>query len=511
VDGTRVDHAPEAPAELAHGVALAHGAFFNTLAFLASNLRGIFTLLVAHLLGRGVLGTFGVAWATTDLVSKISTFGFETTAITFVAREEAGADRAGGLRVMRAALGIGVGLSVATAGLAWLLRRPLAAAVGWNPALTTATLVLLCSLPGVALYRISNAVSRGMAIMHHDIYSRGLTESLVTAAALLAAMALGARDLAPEFAVIAGTLASGSVAFELARRRFRGVRAHEGTMPFGRLVRDSGAVAAHDFLNIGIMSIDVIMLGLFVGRAPGVTLESVGVYAAAVEAAGGLRKVNQAFNPIFATTIARQMAAGHIRRAEATFGTLARWMLAVLLPAVAVFAVGGRVVMAIFGTSFVQGATWLAIVALACALNAFVGLGETILVVEKPRANLVNAFIALVVTIGANLLLIPRFGPLGAALGMLIPYSLYGLLRIVEIRWLFGWRWPWRALGRPLAAAIVPLALAVPARLVSRGLATDAIAAAVYAAAYVAAWRLIGLEAADRDLLQHLRARWRSA
>ena len=64
--------------DAAHGAALARGAFVNTLAFLASNLRGIFTFLVARLLGGAALGTFGLAWATTDLVSKIGTFGFET-------------------------------------------------------------------------------------------------------------------------------------------------------------------------------------------------------------------------------------------------------------------------------------------------------------------------------------------------------------------------------------------------------------------------------------------------
>ena len=57
------------------GAVLAHGALFNALAFLASNLRGIFTFLVARLLGSATLGTFGLAWATTDLVGKLATCG----------------------------------------------------------------------------------------------------------------------------------------------------------------------------------------------------------------------------------------------------------------------------------------------------------------------------------------------------------------------------------------------------------------------------------------------------
>src|SRR5947209_12527324 len=76
------------------GVELKRGAFFNTIAILASNFRGIFTFLVARLLGPAALGTFSVAWATTDVVSKIAVFGLDNAITTFIARSEAMADHA---------------------------------------------------------------------------------------------------------------------------------------------------------------------------------------------------------------------------------------------------------------------------------------------------------------------------------------------------------------------------------------------------------------------------------
>ncbi len=68
------------------GVELKRGAFLNTIAMLASNFRGIFTFLVARLLGPAALGTFSVAWANTDLVSKIAVFGLDNAITTFIAR-----------------------------------------------------------------------------------------------------------------------------------------------------------------------------------------------------------------------------------------------------------------------------------------------------------------------------------------------------------------------------------------------------------------------------------------
>lgn len=495
------------PSHSATGAALARGAFFNAVAFLASLLRGIFTFLVARLLGGAVLGTFGLAWATTDLVSKFGTLGLDTAAVAFVARTEATGDRASSRRIAEAALAIALSASMLLAIAGFWFVGTIGPRFAHHPELARATAVMLLALPGIALYRVSNALSRGNAVMQHDIYSRGLTESLGTTIALVIAISVGSRELAPEIAAIAGTLGSGLVAFALARRLFVPVpgaasRARDGVV--GALVRASAPIAVYDLLNLGIMEIDVVMLGLFVGRAGGVTLETLGIYAAAVEAAGGLRKVSQAFTPIFTPIVARQISTGQIRDAEASYGYLARWMLAVLLPVVAVFAIAGGAIMTIFGEAFRIGGSWAAIVAVACALNAFVGLGETILMIERPKLNLINSAVAFAAAIALNLALIPLFGPLGAALSMLVPYIIQGVLRGVEISWIFDWQWPWRSLLKPWLAATAALPPALLLRMTARGTPLELAAAAVYLAGYVVAWRLIGLEPSDRDVLAHL-------
>jgi O-antigen/teichoic acid export membrane protein len=500
------DSQRSAPDYSADGAALARGAFINTIAFLASNLRGIFTFLVARLLGSVALGVFGLAWATMDLLSKFSTLGFDYSAIAFIAKAEGVGDRDSSRRVMKTALAVSFSSSVLLAiGGFWAVWT-LGPSIGVRPEFVRATAVMLLALPGVTLYRVSTALSRGMMVMHHDIYSRGLTESFGTAAALLIAFALGARQLAPEIAAITGTLASGLVAFALARRLFTFTPITRSTNDdlVPQLLRASAPIALYDLLNIGIMRIDLIMLGWFVGRAPGVTLETLGVYAAAVEVAGGLRKVSQSFTPIFTPIVARRIAAGHIREAEASYAYLARWMLAVLLPAVVVFALAGGAIMTIFGPSFHRGGLWVAVIGGGCALNAFVGLGETILMVARPKINLMNSTIAFVAAIGLNLILIPAFGALGAALGIFSPYLIKGVLRWVEISWLVDWRWPWRALVKPWVAALAPLPVALLIRFAIQGWWSELAAAGVYLAGYFIAWRVFGLDPNDRAVLDQL-------
>jgi O-antigen/teichoic acid export membrane protein len=443
-----------------------------------------------------------------DLLSKFGTLGFDYSGIAFVAQAEAAGDRARSRRVLRTVLSIATVSSIALAAFGCWFVWTMGARFGLRPEVARATAVMLLAIPGVALYRISTALSRGMGVMHHDIYSRGLTESLGTAAALVIAVLFGFKELAPEVAAIAGTLASGIVAFALVRRLFFSGPRPASLPPDDQLVpkllRASAPIALYDLLNIGIMHIDVIMLGSYVGRAPGVTLETLGIYAAGVQLAGGLRKVNQAFTPIFTPTIARQISSGHMREAEETYGYLARWMLAMLLPAVVVLALAGGAIMSIFGPGFSRGGAWAAIVGAACAINAFVGLGETILMVERPHINLINSSLAFAAAVSLNLLLIPAFGSLGAALGMLVPYCLKGVLRGVQIWRLLHWRWPWRALLKPWAAALIPLPIALFLRIALSGPGWEFASGLLYLAGYFAAWRLIGLDRRDRAVLDHL-------
>src|SRR6266513_2330796 len=108
--------AADAPARVDEsGVELKRGAILNTIAMLASNFRGIFTFLVARLLGPAALGIFSVAWSTTDIISKIGVLGLDNAITTFIARSEAVGDRARSRVLFRLAVVLGIAQSIVTA------------------------------------------------------------------------------------------------------------------------------------------------------------------------------------------------------------------------------------------------------------------------------------------------------------------------------------------------------------------------------------------------------------
>jgi O-antigen/teichoic acid export membrane protein len=248
-------------------------------------------------------------------------------------------------------------------------------------------------------------------------------------------------------------------------------------------------ISVYQLLNAFIFRLDVIMLGFFIGRAPGVTLATVGVYGVVVDLANGLRKVNQAFIPIFMPVVAGMTHTGDHERAAATYGRLAQWMLWILLPLVAVMALAGPTILLIFGPAFRQGGIWLGIVAVACATNAFVALGETVIMVQRPRLNLLHSSITCAVAIGANLWLIPRFGVMGAAFGILFPYVVQGILRYTAMRFVFKWRNPWSDFAPPVIAGIIAIFPALLCLALLKGVASQITAAAAFAITFGIQWK----------------------
>jgi len=476
-----------------HGAELKRGAWTNVIAMLASNFRGIFTFLVARLLGPAALGIFSVAWATTDLVSKIGTFGLEDAIITFIARSEATGDRARSHALFRLAVFLVVGQCSILAVASITLVRLFGSRLGLDQQMVTALSVMLCAMPVVALYRINTAVSRGMKVMRHDIFSRGITETIVTTLAFLTALWFGLGTFAPEIAVIVGMGASGGVALFLAASLFRPAPPHPAALSFRaesrQLLAYAAPISAYGLLNAAIVRLDVIMLGCFVGRAPGVTLTTLGIYGAAVEVAGGLRKINQAFNPIFAPIVAGLTVEGEQEQAATAFSRVSQWMLWILLPVVAVIIFAGSLILGIYGPAFRQGGTWLSIVAIACATNAFVGLAETVIMVQKPRLNLLNSIITCAFALAANFWLISRFGVTGAAFGILLPYLLLGILRYRTLRMVFRWRNPWAEVGGPLVAALIAGVPALICRAVIDGITGQVSASAVFGLIYFIQWK----------------------
>ncbi len=493
------------------GAVLARGAAVNIATLLVANLRGVFTFLIARLIGSAALGTFGMAWAVMDIVSRIGVFGLDIGAMTRVARHEAKDERRASRALFGYAITWGLLISAAVSLVAIVITLTFGGAVATAPDLVVATAVMLLALPGMALYRIGTGVSRGLKVMRHDFYSHGLAETFVTLGVFLGALAFGFRDRVPEIAAVLGVTAAGTVAAVLARgvlgRPPPGEARSSSAGLRRELFRHSAPISGYMLLNVLINRLDVFLLGVFVGRAPGLTLEVFGVYCAAVEVAGGMRKVKFAFDPIFAPVVAGHRARQDHGALSESASQVGRWLVAAQLPIFGLLLVAASLVMSIFGPDFRAGALWLVLLAVAHGVTGFAGLAESVIVADRPHLNLVNSAVVTVLYVAASLILIAKFGATGAAAASIFAASCLAGLRYTELRFLMRWTWPWVSLVRPLVAFVSALTPALIVRVLIASWPGELIAGVVLLLGYVLAWRIIGLDPRDRATLNSLRRR----
>jgi O-antigen/teichoic acid export membrane protein len=510
---------------LTDGQHLARGAAANAVILVAANFRAIFTFLIARVLGAAAFGRFGVAFATTELLSKAGMLGFDSSVVPMVAAQAADGDGDGCRRVFRRALIAGAGASALLAAIVFGLivaatEITAGSLVGFLGAFANGGAVMVWALPGIAAMRIATGAARGVLSMRNEFYSRGVTETWVTIGVFLAAIAIGLRDRAPALAVVAGTSAGAVVAVALARRSLAAipVRApadsagvttlHRAAASTGTMLAYSLPTAGSSLLNVLVTEADVLLLAFYVGRAPGVTPETFGVFAAAAQIAVGLRKVRQIFDPIFAPVVATRSISEHRERLRDTVAGPGRWVLAAQLPLVGALVLSGGAVMSIYGREYAQGGVWLALLAVAHGSNTFAGLVETLLMIERPGLNLINAVVTVAIQVVAGIVLIPVFGVTGAAIAMCLGFASQGVLRFAELRHVYGWSWPWRTLRRPTVAFMAAFVPALGLRLLtaSTGSTGEIASGLLFLVLYALIWRVVGAEPDDREIWRLLRA-----
>lgn len=167
--------------------------------------------------------------------------------------------------------------------------------------------------------------------------------------------------------------------------------------------------------HLAIEWTDAVMLGVFADPA------DVGVYAAASRTAAIVAFVLHATNAVTAPHYAALHARGDVASMRRLAGRSTRAMVIVALPVTAAMMLASRQVLGVFGAEFVAGGAALAILAAAQFGNVAAGSVGTVLVMTGHERRLRDLMVvAGAANVGLNALLIPFWGPQGAAVATAI-------------------------------------------------------------------------------------------
>jgi len=433
---------------------VARGGTLNLVGFVVSGVLGfVLAIVITRELGARGAGIFFSAVAVFTILANITELGADTGVVRFVARaREQG--RARDLRRLIAVALVPSAIAGVLAGIAMVVfAQPLSELFARSdPAEVTRFLRLLGPfLPLTTIATVAMAATRGFGSMRPFVAIESVGKPFLKPFLLLV---LGVGGLsAAEVALgwgIPEALACAAALVVLVRMLgavergtpTRGVR--EVAREFWTFSAPRGIAAA---FQITIIWFDLLLLGHF---RP---LAEVGVYAAAsrVITVGtfALQSIRLAIAPQISRLLAREDRAG----AQVVYQTATWWLMVVSWPMFLLLAVFAPYLLQIFGLGFASGQTALLILSLAMLVNLGTGNVTVVLLMGgKSSWNLMNTAVALVLNVGLNLVLIPRYGMEGAALAWAVSIIVDNLMALTEV---------WAFLGmRPFGSGYAVAALA---------------------------------------------------
>jgi O-antigen/teichoic acid export membrane protein len=160
----------------------------------------------------------------------------------------------------------------------------------------------------------------------------------------------------------------------------------------------------------------------------------VGIYRAASQTALLILLFLISLNNIFAPVIADIFIKGEQEKMKQLFKTVTRWSFTLTLPLCLIIGISGKNILLIFGSDFSIGYVPLVILAAGQLINAGSGGIAYMLVMSgHPYKKLVGDLAAIIINLTLNIILIPRWGLLGAAVATGVSIAGVNLMRVVQV------------------------------------------------------------------------------
>jgi O-antigen/teichoic acid export membrane protein len=409
---------PKAPdADRGRGATIGANA---ALAFLAQIAGATFTigltLFLARQLGVGGFGIFSLALGIAGLVLLPSDFGISTSASRFVAEHRG--DHARVAAVLTDSLRLKFFVSAAVAAMLWALAGPIAAAYGIH-ALVWPIRGVAISLFGQSIMMMTSAFA-ALAHVRFQLWVT-LTESAVETTASIGLVLAGAGVTGAAFGRAIGFLAGGTMTLVmlvrlvgpgvLPRRLRLGVHTRRiATYAGVLLIIDS----AYTLYNV----VDVLIIGAYLSA------RAVGIFSAPVRLMALLAYPGSAI----AAGVAPRLARNPRQEPNVDAFLTALRLLLILQAAITAFVLGwsSLFVGIALGSGYGKSATVLRLLAPTIFL---MGFGPLVSVsanyLGEARRRVPIAITTVILNLVLDLLLVPRVGVIGGAIGTDAAYALY--------------------------------------------------------------------------------------
>ncbi|MBK9055291.1 MAG: flippase [Chloroflexi bacterium] len=391
--------------------------------------RIVITFVIVRLLNAEQYGLYNIAISVTTIAAAIALFGLDTTLTRQIAVMKGRRDQAGLWGTIQIGLSLGLLLSTLLSIILFALSYPIATQIFNEPRLAPLLQLSCLFVPSLTMGDALAGATRGFKNMRDMVVSQNIVQPIVR---LLLVGGLAFFRFNIFHAIIAYGVADVVSTLMLVyylNRHFPLKRSLRGAR------RDTKAILSFTFpvWLTGMMStfrgnIQTLLLGSLT------TVVNVGIFSVASQ----LNLLGSIFHASITTSSRPLIAELHDRNDWSRLGrlyqTTTRWVVILNLPFILLMMLIPAQLLSLFGKSFVDGAVALRVLAFVSLVNAGTGMcGAVLEMTGHTTLKLINAIIRLILSVVLNLLLIPRWGLLGAAITALIIESVANILPLIQV------------------------------------------------------------------------------
>jgi O-antigen/teichoic acid export membrane protein len=419
--------------------------FSIAFAFVAS-------VVITRTIGPELFGKYSLANSIIQVLSIVAVFGLNGGVVRLTSKYMAAGDPGRVKGTVLSGSGLTAAFSIAivaaTVAAASLVSRRFYAHVH---GLDLILRVYALAIPFFALMTVLNGYTQGLKTLKYSVavemFVRPVSRLILILILFFAGMKL--------FAVVIGSVgcffisAAAALVFAVKASPFD-FKKTPASGVVNELFFYSVPLVLANFTNIVLARSNVMISGHYLD--PG----TVGILSAALVAAPFVSMTLLSFSKIFAPIISELWEKGDHHRLASQFKTVSGWVFTLSLPVFCVYMLFAGGILSVFGVEFARGARALNILAVGQIVNAVVGpIGFVLTMTGRQKLNLVNSIVLAVSNVVLNLILIPKYGMAGAALATTISLAGINVLRLIEVKSLYGFT-PFRGdIKKPLAAGAI--------------------------------------------------------
>lgn len=389
-------------------------------------------LVLARVLGVSEFGLYTYVWSWMLVLAILGKFGGDIAAVRYVGTYRTSQDGAHLKGYVRLVIATSLVASIAAASAAGLLLARFGKYVHIEPSVAEGLMAVLYILPIYALVMVQTGILRGV----ERIFEALLTQNLLLQLGILLFIWLYYNFNSSTPTAITAIWASGIAALATAVIQLAIIAKHlpifDRSVRAAYSVREWLTVSATIMTSTGLYQIfgqlDVLAVGTFLGTS------AAGIYSVALRftrlVMAGLEIANQSTAHMFPGLYQR----GEMSKLQKIVRLNARMSIVYTLPPAFILFVWPTHILALFGESFMDGATLLRILLVAQMVGVISGPNGILLNLtghERELALILGATLILFVMMLA--MLIPTKGAVGAAVATLIAYSIHNFASSLRV------------------------------------------------------------------------------